>query len=143
MNIPIDEHFPFDSYWDFQKEVIEEIVRYFKEDDGKFFILEAPTGSGKSVIAYTVAKIFKQLSSYSSVILTKNRSLQCQYRDQLNIPSLWSATHYDCELDPGNSEYYYRSPNCLVGCPEKPFCNYLRSEEAFRASNVGVLNYHY
>lgn len=53
----IEEKFIFDEFRDGQKECIEKILNAF--DSGKrFVILEAPTGSGKSVIGMTISKFF-------------------------------------------------------------------------------------
>jgi Rad3-related DNA helicase len=54
----IDKHFPLDEFRPGQRECIEAILNAFNEGK-KFVILEAPTGSGKSVIGMTVAKFFE------------------------------------------------------------------------------------
>lgn len=53
----IEEHFPFDEFRPGQKACIEAILNAFSEGK-RFVVLEAPTGSGKSVIGMTVAKFF-------------------------------------------------------------------------------------
>ena len=68
----IEQNFPFDEFREGQKECIEAILNAF--NDGKrFVILEAPTGSGKSVIGMTVAKFFQK-----SYYLTIQKILQDQ-----------------------------------------------------------------
>ena len=68
----IEEYFPFDKCRPGQKECIEAILNAY--NDGKrFVILEAPTGSGKSVIGMTVAKFFS-----NSYYLTIQKILQDQ-----------------------------------------------------------------
>lgn len=54
----IEQHFPFDEFRPGQKECIKAILNAFNEGK-RFVILEAPTGSGKSVIGMTVAKFFE------------------------------------------------------------------------------------
>ena len=54
----IEEYFPFDEFRPGQKECIESILTAFNNGK-KFVILEAPTGSGKSVIGMTIAKFFE------------------------------------------------------------------------------------
>lgn len=54
----IDEFFPMREYRPGQKWAIEQILKSFN-DDYKFVFLEAPTGSGKSAIGFTVAQFFK------------------------------------------------------------------------------------
>lgn len=66
------DYFPYENYRPGQKEAIEFALDAFKS--GKdFVLLEAPTGSGKSVIAYTVARHFKR-----SFYLTSTKILQTQ-----------------------------------------------------------------
>ena len=68
----IEEYFPFDKFRPGQKECIEAILNAYN-DGKKFVILEAPTGSGKSVIGMTVARFFK-----NSYYLTIQKILQDQ-----------------------------------------------------------------
>jgi Rad3-related DNA helicase len=57
----IDAFFPMDDYRKGQKESIQKILEAF-ESGKKFILLEAPTGSGKSAIAFAVSQFFE--SSY-------------------------------------------------------------------------------
>lgn len=64
--------FPYENYRPGQKEAIDFILKSFA--NGKRIVfLEAPTGAGKSAIAYTVAKHFE-----SSYYLTATKILQSQ-----------------------------------------------------------------
>ena len=69
----IIENFPFENPRHGQLEIIFEIQRAI-EKGYKFIILEAGTGTGKSVIAATLAKIYKP-----TFILTMTKQLQEQY----------------------------------------------------------------
>lgn len=51
----IDSHFPLPSYRQYQREVIEKILKAYN-DGYKYVLLEAPTGSGKSAIGFTIAQ---------------------------------------------------------------------------------------
>lgn len=54
----IDKYFPMKHYRPGQKQAIEHILQAF--DEGiKYVFLEAPTGSGKSAIGFTVAQFFE------------------------------------------------------------------------------------
>jgi ATP-dependent DNA helicase DinG len=53
----IDNNFPFESYRPKQKEAIYDILKSFTDYDN--VILESPVGTGKSVMAATVANFFK------------------------------------------------------------------------------------
>jgi ATP-dependent DNA helicase DinG len=52
----IDNHFPLKSYRPLQKTAIEKCLKAFN-DGVKFVFLEAPTGSGKSAIGFTMAQM--------------------------------------------------------------------------------------
>lgn len=54
----IDEFFPMPTYRDGQKGAIKTVLKAFN-DGKKVVLIEAPTGSGKSVIGYTVANFFR------------------------------------------------------------------------------------
>ena len=69
----IIKNFPFDKPREGQFEVISEISKAI--DDGyKYIVLEAGTGTGKSVIAATLAKMYSP-----AFILTMTKQLQDQY----------------------------------------------------------------
>jgi len=68
-----DIHFPYNEYRSGQKEAIEKAFRTFLLSDKKYFILEAPVGAGKSVIAYTLAQAYE-----SCYYLTSTKILQDQ-----------------------------------------------------------------
>lgn len=68
----IDEYFPFDKFRPGQRECIEAILNAYNKGK-QFVILEAPTGSGKSVIGMTVARFFN-----NSYYLTIQKILQDQ-----------------------------------------------------------------
>lgn len=54
----IDEAFPLDEYRPGQKEAIQAILDAFETHD--FVLLEAPTGSGKSAIGFTLMQLFEK-----------------------------------------------------------------------------------
>lgn len=68
----IEQNFPFDEFREGQKECIEAVLNAFNSGK-RFVILEAPTGSGKSVIGMTIAKFFQK-----SYYLTIQKILQDQ-----------------------------------------------------------------
>jgi Rad3-related DNA helicase len=150
-----DEYFPFEKYREYQKEVIDKTIGVF-ESGKKFVILEAPTGIGKSAIAYTVGEyylntldrssldIYKRFHGPPVIVCTKTRQLQNQYVESFGIGRLWSSRHYFCSLDPTHKEFYYGSPLCIDNnCPELSSCAFLSAKQKFMNSDIGVLNYHY
>jgi len=150
-----DNYFPFDKYRDYQKETIVKTIEAF-ESGKKYVVLEAPTGIGKSAIAYTVGSyylntldkdmlgLYKKFHGPPVVVCTKTRQLQKQYRDSFEyLERLWSSKHYFCSLEPTHKEYYYGSPLCLQECPKINNCKFLAAKQKFMNSDLGVLNYHY
>ena len=53
----VDDYFPFDEYRPYQREAILKIIELIEAGTTNV-ILNAPVGSGKSVIAYTIAQYF-------------------------------------------------------------------------------------
>lgn len=90
----IEENFPFDEFREGQKECVEAVLNAFNAGK-RFVILEAPTGSGKSVIGMTVAKFFAR-----SFYLTIQKILQDQLAKDFESPtikSLKGRNAYDCD----------------------------------------------
>jgi len=93
----IDSNFPFENYRPNQREVIKEVFELFK--NFRYVILEAPTGSGKSPIAVTIAKIFAQFSRKTH-ILTIQKLLQDQYeRDFKDLFVMKGKGNYICVVN--------------------------------------------
>lgn len=153
----IDRYFPFEVYRKHQPEIISKILKAFQTEK-KYVILEAPTGIGKSVIAYTIGryiignnppeKIYehKKIFGPPIMICTKTRQLQKQYISSFNdLKHIWSSKHYMCDLEPDDSDYFYfGSPLCMNHfCPELSYCKFLEARQRFNRSDIGILNYHY
>lgn len=127
--------FPFNTPRDGQREIIQRIIDAYAS--GKtHVILQAPTGTGKSVIAYTVAKYLG-----NTVILTSQKILQEQYYHDLNIPYVLGRSNYKCNQ---NNEL-----TCEMGvCKRHPKlycsnCPYLNAKEICLANSICNLNYSY
>jgi len=94
----IDTLFPYEEYRENQKETIIKIIKSFETK--RFVVLDAPTGSGKSVIGMTIARYFKRAH-----ILTIQKILQNQYRrdfSNLGLFIMKGRGNYTCSLN-GNS----------------------------------------
>lgn len=184
LNMEFDKFFPFDDYRPYQKECIQKILEAYHSGK-KYFILEAPTGIGKSGIAYTISQYimdhhdkkikelkvqlkeatekgdFEEISKLTLAIknevwdtekppflvCTKTRQLQQQYVHAFpTLGLLWSASHYSCDMMPGEDEWYFGSPCCIKGqCPyfKKSTCKYKAAKLSFKTKTIGILNYHY
>lgn len=99
----IDDVFPMKEYRHGQKEAIKKILDSFSSGK-KFVLLNAPTGSGKSVIGYTVSKILG-----SSFYLTSTKILQSQLvGDFDDIVDLKGRNAYKCNYWTS----YLNDPSC-------------------------------
>jgi Rad3-related DNA helicase len=83
--------FPFDTPRKNQREIIEFVIKSF-ESGKKHVILNCPTGTGKSAIAYSVAAYFEK-----AFILTSQKILQDQYFKELNVPYILGKSNYKCQ----------------------------------------------
>ena len=137
----IIENFPFENPRTGQLEIIQDIVDAIK-NGYKYIVLEAGTGTGKSAIATTLAKIYD-----SAYILTMTKQLQAQYSDEFSFPLVKGRSNFACLLDKLES-------TCDVGrCKTAPssskfFCEYgvsknptLDAEFAFEDSYGGGIFY--
>jgi Rad3-related DNA helicase len=124
--------FPFDQYRPGQEEIIKSILKSFS-DNKRIVMLEAPTGSGKSVIAYTVAKHFG-----SSYYLTATKILQQQlinsFSTDKNLVALKGRNSYTCNKWP---EYIQKAANDEISI-KQALINHLSSPEFNFNCNVGV-----
>ncbi len=85
--------------------------------DTKYFFVQAPVGSGKSLIGITAAKWISQQSQllHRSYILTPQRILQRQYEQSFkkDMASLYGKSNYQC---------VNRNTTCDIGGVLKPPC---------------------
>lgn len=144
----IKEYFPYLEYRPYQKEVLYKILHVFINSK-KFVFLQAPTGSGKSAIAYTLSKFYSELYETSTddyhynqstevlgaYILTATKSLQDQYIKEFSnnpaVATLKGQNAYECRFYPeycrGDTlrekvcEDFEQAKN--VGRPIKKYCN--------------------
>lgn len=103
----------------------------------RFLFVEAPVGSGKSLIGMTLSRFLDG----DTFVLTPQRILQKQYEDEfasneaIQLRSLYGKTNYSCAS---------KHTNCDTGSQIKPACDKcphsIARSTASYASNV-VLNY--
>lgn len=106
----IEKHFPLDEFRPGQRECIEAILTAFNSGK-RFVILEAPTGSGKSVIGMTVAKFFE-----NAYYLTIQKILQDQLTKDFtsdSVKSLKGRNAYKCNYWEVYMEKYAGQPEKL------------------------------
>lgn len=141
INEEIIENFPFKSPREGQLEIISDINEAI-ENGYKYIILEAGTGTGKSGIATTLARMYQ-----SAYILTMTKQLQTQYFNEFNFPMVKGRGNFYCLNDDLDS-------TCDVGtCKTTPtsknfFCKFgvsknpnLTGSEAFESPFGGSIFY--
>jgi Rad3-related DNA helicase len=152
-----------------QEKAINFILDRIKDGVTNIF-LEAPVGTGKSFLAWTVARYCAAEMEWRSRVLVPNLYLETQYVadfSPLGMLHLESARHYDCpdyhtcDVGRGNetvqqpppeagplegAEHSGPPPGVVVAnggkskCKELDECSYLRARVAFAQCAVGVSN---
>lgn len=135
-----------------QREVIEAICNHYLEDPEGTIILDAPTGSGKSLIAMWSAHVLKELGK-RGYLVTSDLMLQDQYEEdfkrlKLNWPSIRGVDNYNCNVND--------LPFSLADCKMKGIgyeaaeklpcwgtCGYLQGRKRAKELPVALFNYSY
>ena len=128
--------FPFKTYRKGQLEALAAARAAF-EAGKRFVVIEAPTGSGKSAIAVTMAR-----EAGSAYILTAQKLLQDQYgRDFPDLALMKGRANYRCLVAPTHAA----AAPCLVGrkFPECDDCPYFCAKDEAIAANSALMNYAY
>lgn len=155
--------FPFKEPRPNQLESVKEIIKSFSSGNN-IFILESPTGTGKSGVAYTVGNYLLEKNKIvddpldivnkfgekfpKCLIITHSKSLQQQYSDSFknkNLKTIWSSEGFEC-IDPDKKihDITYGTPGCSKSkCEYYNNCPYIIQKKAFLNSKIGVCNYHY
>ncbi len=133
------------EYRDGQLETVVDILYGFLVEKYKYVILDAPTGTGKSIIAKSVSDVLNSMfweQEHSSLFLTKTINLQHQYtNDFKDMKLLMSSSNYDC--------FNEKSPVLAIdsihqGCvynKSSGNCLYNKARDEFEESNTKILNY--
>ncbi len=128
--------FPFKTYRRGQLEAINAARDAFKRGK-RFVVIEAPTGSGKSAIAVTLAR-----ESGSAYLLTAQKLLQEQYlRDFPDLALMKGRANYRCLVAPTHAA----AAPCITGrkFPECDACPYFCAKDEAMAADNALLNYAY
>lgn len=133
----VRKHFPYETPNPGQLESIVEIVRLF-ESGIRHVVLQAPTGIGKSVIAFVVHKVLREIDGDNrTTIITATKGLQDQYSSDFNeVFTLKGKTNYSCPIGSGP----YNSGTCRSAvkrgrCRNKmKICPYVSARERWCGS---------
>lgn len=139
-----------------QQRAIIEIIKAIKA--GKTDILvQAPTGTGKSLIALELAKIMHERKCWKSFVLTSEKLLQAQYERDCaekydgrysNAASISGVDNYDCHINGekfslGHCKAMGLSNRQASDLPCAANCDYLQRWHAAQASPIAIFNYSY
>lgn len=133
------KNFPFEEIRPQQKEALEKIEKYW--DNYRYFIIEAPTGFGKSAFSGSIG-----MSVNNSFLITTTKQLQDQYiRDfkEPEVVSLKGKANYQCNLKP---ELNVECGPCTVNreilkeCKKTNICSYYKQRKKALNSNIAVLS---
>lgn len=132
----MSQAFPFASYRKGQKEALEQARSAFKRGK-RFVVIEAPTGSGKSAIAVTMAR-----EANTAFVLTAQKLLQDQYvRDFPDMALMKGRSNYPCLVAPTHAA----AAPCIAGrkFPECDDCPYFVAKDVAIAADNAIMNYAY
>ena len=134
-----------------QRETIETIIKTYQEDPEATVVIDAPTGTGKSIIAMWCAWIFKEIGK-RGYLVTSDLMLQDQYEDdikklKLRWPSIKGIDNYDCHVNGlkfslGECRMRnmgYEQALAKLDCAHT--CEYIQLRKRAIESPVDVLNY--
>ena len=136
-----------------QREVILEIISAYENEPNGIFLLDAPTGSGKSVIAMLLAD-FLAFKGNRGYILASDLSLHEQYVKDFRKMQLWNwgnikgVDNYTCAVNGekfsvGECKNKGTSYEEAESLPCFKHCGYLTSRKKAIKSPIALLTYPY
>lgn len=151
-NAFIQKYHPKLEFRPYQKEVILDIIKTYLEGEKDTYLLQAPTGSGKSVIGIIVSH-YLQDNGHSGYILASDLSLHAQYLDdflkyELSWGNIKGVDNYTCHVNHqkfslGDCKNKNMSYEAAENLPCFQFCGYLTSRKKAIAAKVTLLTYAY
>lgn len=126
-----------------QEECLERISEVLDENpQNKFFLLDLPTGVGKSILAIKfISNYLKTAPGARFDILTESKILQKQYTDEFNsISNLWGANTYECSEYSCSCEKGKKLAKLTNSSCEN--CPYEHAKEQFLNNKVSLTNFH-
>lgn len=142
----------YPSFRKYQYETIDKAINFIKNSPKRFLIIQAPTGSGKSIIAYTVSRwcqdnLHHILSdgskrTFKSYISTSKNLLLDQYDRDFHdfIAIMKGRANYQCKLANTNAAEAFCRANKTIPEQCRSTCPYLVALKKAVASAVTVTN---
>lgn len=133
-----------------QRETVENICNHYLEDPNGTVVIDAPTGTGKSIIAMWCSYILKHLGN-QGYIITSDKMLQSQYEKdfmtyKLDWPSVKGVDNYECDVNGlpfsvGECKMRGYSHAQSESLPCARTCDYLNARKKAIDRPVTLLNY--
>jgi ATP-dependent DNA helicase DinG len=128
---------------DNQKDCLDFIKKTYKEKSNKFFLLDLPTGVGKSHLAMMIADWYTSTVNRGSKadIITAGKILQDQYGltyesiNNLKGKENYNCTQYDCSCASGKEFNKLNKTSC-------DFCPYDDARDGYIAGKLNLTNFH-
>lgn len=136
----IYDRFPYKTVREQQKQILDFII---ENEDKKIFLINAPTGVGKSGIGITLAKHYGR-----TWILTDSKALQDQYEGEFpkDTAILKGKNSYKCNI---NNAFRVDNAPCVGHketenkCKSNSFCAYFNARDKAFNHGIAVTNYNY
>ena len=139
-----------------QKTALIQILTAIKQGKTDIFV-QAPTGTGKSLIALELAKILHERKGWKAFVLTSEKLLQAQYERDCeikydgrysNAASISGVDNYDCHINGekfslGHCKAMGLSNRQALELPCSGQCEYLQRWQRAQASPAAIFNYAY
>lgn len=149
----VDTNFKKDfAFREYQKEVILDILNKYDDDKNGVYLLNAPTGSGKSIIAICVAGVLSYKNKFG-YILASDLALQDQYENDIDRLGLkWGCVkgvdNYICDVNfekhsLGDCKVKNLKSKEVQDLPCYETCGYFSNRRRAINSQVSLLNYSY
>lgn len=137
-----------------QQQCINLIIKEIEDNEIENIILDAPTGSGKSIIAMYLSNYFFEKYQKTGYILTSNLALQDQYENdfanfnQDGFISLKGYQNYTCSVSNTSVKDGFCRTHDLPSDVTKKLdcygtCSYYKRREGAIKSPTALLNYQY
>lgn len=145
----IHDHFPFSSEREKQTLALDRIANWMFNSDKKFFILEGPTGFGKSGVGMAAASLAKMMPTFGqfepgAYLLSPQISLTGQYMDDFaknGLVELKGQSNYYCsnfDMDCESASAVWDDAHNRNTCT-----GYKPAKQRFMDNSMGVVNFAY
>ena len=138
------------EFRDGQREVVEAICNAYAKDPNATIVIDAPTGTGKSLIAMWSSFVLKEMGKRGYMV-TSDLTLQDQYEEdfarlKLNWPSIKGVDNYECVVNGlpfslGDCKLKGMGYEAASKLPCYDQCEYLQNRERAINQPVALLNY--